>query len=108
MQKETDGRNSADRNALKSEYDKYKCTFELATDAIFTGNSEGEFTGVNESAIQMTGYSRSELLIICMSSLFSESDLNQKPLRYDLHTKGVIVKAERERLKNTIQHFSST
>jgi PAS domain S-box-containing protein len=75
---------------------KYYDFIELAADAFFHGDNSGNFIDVNESAIQLTGYSREELLIMNMRDLFSPAYLITHPLRYDLLKEGKINKAERE------------
>ena len=76
--------------------EKYRMFIDLAADAFFQGDLKGNFINLNNSAIELTGYSREELLKMNIKSLFSENILNQKPLRYDLLTIGETIKAERE------------
>ena len=76
--------------------EKYRMFIDLAADAFFQGDSNGNLINLNNSAIDLTGYSREELLKMNMKNLFSENILYQKPLRYDLLEKGDTIKAERE------------
>jgi len=76
--------------------DKYKTFIELAVDAFFHGDKNGNFIDVNNSATEITGYSREELLGMNMKDLFSADKLNSKPLRYDMLNKGIKSKNERE------------
>jgi len=69
--------------------------FELAVDAIISGNNQGRIIGANQSALELTGYPREELLGAGISLLFSEAEQKRVPLRYDLLQKGEIVMAER-------------
>lgn len=78
---------------------KYKVIFDLAADAIFIGNQQGQFTEVNESALLLTGYTREELLAKTMSSLFADDELHQSPLRYDLLFEGKTIRADRNLVK---------
>lgn len=86
---------SREFSKLRNEREKYRLIFEHATDAIFIGNSLGEFIEVNESAVHLTGYSKDELLTKTMPSLFSNEELSKHPLRFDLLQKGEIVKVTR-------------
>lgn len=74
---------------------KYRNFIELAADAFFHGDHEGNFIDVNQSAIELTGYSREELLGMNMKDLFQDSVLHSKPLRYDLLKKGQMARSER-------------
>jgi len=61
----------------------YKSLFEQAGDAIFGGDSNGNFTQVNSAACKLTGYSETELLLMNMKDIFAKIQLENKPLRYD-------------------------
>jgi PAS domain S-box-containing protein len=87
------GKSSISSNHTDSE--KYHQFIELAADAFFQGDKNGDFVEVNQSAIDLTGYSREELLKMNMGDLFSKNILTDKPLRYDLLKMGVIAKTER-------------
>ncbi len=76
--------------------EKYRMLLELATDAFFQGDKDGNFIIVNSVAIEQTGFSREELLKMNMSDLFSLETLKEKPLQYDQVRAGVIVKTERD------------
>lgn len=73
----------------------YKVLIEQAPDAIFRGNELGEFTEVNTAACLLTGYSREDLVSLKMSDLFSNEELNKKPLRFDLIKNGTTIINER-------------
>lgn len=75
---------------------KVRQLLELAPDAFFQGNLNGDLILVNNKAAILTGYSKEELLQINMKDLFTEDELNKKPLRYDLIDKGATVLAERQ------------
>lgn len=68
---------------------------ELASDAIFHGDTRGNFVGFNQRAIELTGYSREELLTMNMAQFFSEAERQRVPLRYDLLRQGKVVCNER-------------
>lgn len=86
-------------SALKSSEDKYRRLIELAPDAFFQGDNNGNFITINNKAVEQTGFSRDELLSMNMKDLFSNNILNSKPLRYDLLQKGQTIKIEREILR---------
>lgn len=68
---------------------------ELAVDAIVSGDQQGKIIGVNQSAVELTGYSKEELMSSDIFLLFSKLELQRVPLRYDLLKKGEVVIAER-------------
>lgn len=82
--------------ALRESEENYRLLLELAPDAFFQGDAVGNFIMANKRAMTFTGYSAEELLIMNMRQLFSSSELNKKPLRFDLLDKGEIITAERE------------
>lgn len=82
--------------ALRESEEKYRQLLNLAPDAFFHGDAKGNFIMVNDRAISFTGYSIDELSTMNMRQLFSSSELNKKPLRYDLLDKGEVVTVERE------------
>jgi len=81
---------------LKRSEEKYRSLIELAPDAFFQGDEEGNFITVNDKATELTGFSCEELLHLNMSDLFVSQKLSQKPLRYDLLKSGRTIKTERE------------
>ena len=90
---------------LKDNEEKYHMLLELAADAFFQGDHNGNFITVNSKAIDLTGYSRDELLKMNMDSLFSKEILSENSLRYDLLILGETVKTERKIIRkdgNTI------
>ncbi len=82
--------------ALRESEENYRLLLELAPDAFFQGDAVGNFIMANKRAMTFTGYSEEELLTMSMRQLFSSSELNSKPLRFDLLDKGEIITAERE------------
>jgi|GEM_PF-2011549 len=82
-------------DALTQSEEKYRMLIELAVDAFFQGDSNGKFITVNDKAVEMTGYSRQELLNKNMRELFLPENLAEKPLRYDLLLEGKTIKTER-------------
>ena len=81
--------------ALSASELKYKVQIEQAADAIFFGNPEGIFIDVNQQAVELTAYSREELIGMSMSHLFPKEQLEQKPLDYDAVRSGLTVLNER-------------
>jgi len=84
---------------LNKSVEHIKMLIELAPDAFFQGDLNGNFIAINNKAVELTGYTKDELLKMNMRSLFSENVMNQKPLRYDLLNEGKTVKTERELLR---------
>ncbi len=76
--------------------EQYRMLLDLAPDAFFQGDTHGNFITVNNSAIELTGYNREELLQMNMKDLFSEEFLSQKPLMYNRLELGEVIKTERE------------
>lgn len=85
--------------AIRTEEERYRMLLEMATDAFFHGDKNGNFLTVNSVAIEQTGFSREELLKMNMKELFSEDTLEDKPLKYDLLMKGEVVISERELIR---------
>jgi PAS domain S-box-containing protein len=98
MKKQTKGSpaNNSAEDALKKSEEKYHMLLNLAVDAIFQGDTAGNFILVNDRAIELTGYSAKELLTMNIKDLFQEKSLTQNPLRYDLLSQWQTVKIERE------------
>jgi PAS domain S-box-containing protein len=76
--------------------EKYRMFIDLAADAFFQGDSIGNFIEVNHSALELTGYSREELLNMNIKELFLAENLSENRLRYDILSKGEKITAERE------------
>lgn len=67
----------------------------LAPDAFFQGDQNGNFILCNDQAEILTGYTRQELKSMHMSDLFESEELSAKPLRFDLLEHGKNVVSER-------------
>lgn len=93
---ETVERDRALFKALRSSEERARMMFEQAADAIFLGNTVGDFVGVNERAVKLTGYSREELLNGNMRMLFAPQVQQQTPLQYARVLSGEIVINERD------------
>jgi len=87
-------RKLADERIARSEAN-YRQLLEGAVDAFFHGDQSGNFIGVNEQSIRLTGYTRDELLTLNMSHLFNEEERRRSPLRYDLLQQGQYLTNER-------------
>ncbi|MBN2805258.1 MAG: PAS domain S-box protein [Prolixibacteraceae bacterium] len=81
---------------IKASEEKYRTLIDFAPDAFFQGDNEGNFITINDKACELTGFSKEELLAKNMSFLFSDSELNKSPLRYDLLIKGETLTNERQ------------
>jgi PAS domain S-box-containing protein len=87
-------RKKAEQELQKSE-ERFRILIEQAADGIFHGDQMGNFLGANSKAVEMTGYSKEDMLTMNMGQLFSEEEKNRTPLRYDLLNKGHVVINER-------------
>ncbi|MBK7500161.1 MAG: PAS domain S-box protein [Ignavibacteriales bacterium] len=85
--------------SLKSSEEKYRMLLDFASDAFFQGDSNGNFIYINNKAIDLTGYSREELLKMNIKDLFSKELLETSPLRYDKLLAGETIKTERAVVK---------
>jgi PAS domain S-box-containing protein len=85
--------------ALRKSEEKYRTLLELAPDAFFQGDSNGNFIMVNNKAIEFTAFSKKELLCMNMADLFSAEELKANPLKYNLADTGVNVTTQREVLR---------
>ncbi|NTW24703.1 MAG: PAS domain S-box protein [Lentimicrobium sp.] len=85
-------------NALRLSEEKFRVLLELASDAFFQGNTRGDFVTVNNKAVELTGYSREELLNMNINGLFEPDTLKNKPLNYQKLNLGEVLRNER-RLK---------
>ena len=61
---------AAVHQALQESEEKYRSIFERSLDAICLLDAQGKFTDVNEAAIKMLGFSRSEFLTKTLPDLF--------------------------------------
>ena len=78
---------------------------DLAVDAFFQGDSKGNFITVNDKAIELTGYSKEELLTMNIRDLFPPETLSARPLRYDLLSGGETLKLERDIIRKDGQRL---
>ncbi len=72
---------------------------ELASDAFFQGDLKGNIITVNDKAVELTGYSRDELLNMSVEKLLSDESIKKIPLRFDLLQAGETVKIKRSLIK---------
>lgn len=80
---------------LRKSEERYKTILALALEAFFHGNPTGDFIDVNEAAIELTGYTRDELLTMNMQDLFPKQVLESEPLRYDVLQAGTSLTRQR-------------
>ncbi|MEW6336065.1 MAG: PAS domain-containing hybrid sensor histidine kinase/response regulator [Acidobacteriota bacterium] len=83
------------QNASRANEERARLILEQAADAIFLGTPDGVFIGVNERAVELTGYDRQELLGRDFRLLFPPRVLEVNPLRFDLVNRGDTVVNER-------------
>jgi|GEM_PF-2119716 len=62
--------------ALKESEEWLKSIFDGSRDAVFITSEKGEFVDVNEAAVQLTGYSKKELLKMSIPDVHDSNDLN--------------------------------
>ena len=93
-------RKQAEQDLIESE-EKFRNLLELAPEAFYHGDSEGNIIAVNEKAIELTKYTREELISMPISKLFSPDTLNENPLRYDLLQLGETITRERKIITKT-------
>lgn len=86
----------AERTDLAEEMRRCHELVELAADAVFMGDPEGDIIGANQSASLLTGYAPAELLGKNLGALFSAAERERTPLRYDLLKAGEVVQNERQ------------
>lgn len=77
----------------------YRELLDLAPDAFFLGDKNGNFIVLNRSGARLTGYSMKELSKKNMRDLFTVESLKKSPLRYDLLMKGLTVTSERKLIR---------
>lgn len=78
---------------------------DMAVDAFFQGDQHGNFITVNAKAIELTGYSKEELLSMNIRDLFSTDALSRNPLNYDLLASGIPIKTERDLIQKDGRHI---
>jgi two-component system, sporulation sensor kinase E len=81
---------------IKESQEKYHSLFEQASDAIYILNAKGNFTNVNNSMCELTGYTRDELLAMNVSDLVNAELVRMNPLLYLKVKTGETVTGERK------------
>jgi len=76
--------------------EKYHMLLESAPDAFVQIDSKGRIINVNNKTIELSGYTRSELLSMAAADLFPQDVLKDKPLRFDLLNAGQTIKNENQ------------
>ena len=80
---------------LRESEEKFRNVVEQAGDGILIGNTKGEIIDMNQSFLQMTGYSKEDIIDKPISILYQKKELIEKPLRFDLLNIGKSVITER-------------
>ena len=70
-------------SALKSALAWHEAIFEGSNDAIFISDADSRFVAVNQAAVELTGYSREDLLKLSIPDLHEEADLGAYRLFHD-------------------------
>jgi PAS domain S-box-containing protein len=81
---------------VKNKEEKSYQLLEMAGDAFFQGDENGNLLMVNNGAVELTGYSKEELCQMNISQLLTERIKKTKPLQYHLLLDGSTIKNERE------------
>jgi PAS domain S-box-containing protein len=92
--------------AVRNSEEKYRLLLEMAVDAFFQGDANGNFIEANNKAVDLTGYSREELLKMNMRDLFSKETLQKESLQYDQLKQGKTLIIEREVLQKNGKSLS--
>jgi PAS domain S-box-containing protein len=85
-----------EEKSLRESEENYRMLLDLAPDAFFHVDIKGSFIACNDNAVEITGYSKEQLLTMNIKDLFPETVRKERPLRYDLLTDGKTIKAERK------------
>lgn len=64
--------------------ENYRYLFEEASEGILIGNTDGDMILCNARLLKITGYKMEDLIGKNLTALFSEEQLREEPLRYDL------------------------
>lgn len=80
--------------ALAASELRYRTLVQQATDGIFTANTDGRYTDVNDAGCRMLGYSREEILSMRMDDLVVLGPADP-PLQYERLRRGEPVLSER-------------
>lgn len=84
---------------LEASEAKYRILLDLAPDAFFHGNQNGDLIDCNNKAAELTGYSKTELSGKNISQLFTKKVLSDKPLNYEALKAGKTIITERELIR---------
>lgn len=75
--------------ALQESEERYRTLFEQSRDAIFIGSIDGKIVDVNQSALDLFGYSRDEMLDLDDKYLYAVS-LDRRSFRHEIVKKGFV------------------
>lgn len=84
---------------------KYHDLIEFAVDGILIGSKEGVIINANSYMQKLTGRTRENLIGINVKQLFTNSNLDHIPLRYDLLENGELVVSHRDILREDGTHI---
>ncbi|MFA5418641.1 MAG: PAS domain S-box protein, partial [Bacteroidales bacterium] len=86
-------------NDLRKSFEQYRMLIDLAPDAFFQGDINGNFITANKAAEELSGYSYAELRKMNIKNLFTNRQLEENPLNYLALNSGEKVKTIREIIK---------
>ncbi len=84
---------------LRESEKKFRELLDFAPDAFLLGDAHGEILHANNKALSLTGYAYEELVSNNISMLYSDTERQRVPLRYDLLNEGKTITTERILLK---------
>ncbi len=94
-----------EKGALMDNEKTYKMLLDLAVDAFFQGDHEGNLLYVNDKAVELTGYSKAELLKMNISELFPRDTMVRSPLNYLLLSTGQTIVTVRDIIRKDGQRL---
>ena len=84
---------SVERNraneALQASENRYHSLVEQAADAIALFDAKGKILEVNNSAVQLLGYTHKELMKLSLADILTDEEILKNPVQYDLLEKGL-------------------
>lgn len=75
--------------ALLASENRYHSLVEQAADAIALFDKKGKIIEVNNSALQLLGYSYNELMKLSLPDILTDEEIEKNPVQYDLLEKGL-------------------
>jgi PAS domain S-box-containing protein len=90
---------------LRESEQKYRTLISQASDGIAVTDQHGKIVEANDSACEMLGYSRDELLGLGFRDIVSETDFTRSPLQLDEVLEGKLIRKERVLIRKDGSEF---